>query len=72
MLCAPFYTMLCTCLVKTLYGINYNNNTLTVLAKIYLLLITILTSQFLSMMRVTDMVKVRLDEGFRHGEGETL
>ncbi len=26
MLCAPFYTMLCTCLVKTLYGINYNNN----------------------------------------------
>ncbi len=26
MLCAPFYTILCTCLVKTLYGINYNNN----------------------------------------------
>ncbi len=26
MLCAPFYTMLCTCLVKTLYGVNYNNN----------------------------------------------
>ncbi len=26
MLCAPFCTMLCTCLVKTLYGINYNNN----------------------------------------------
>ncbi len=22
-----FYTMLCTCLVKTLYGINYNTNT---------------------------------------------
>ncbi len=29
MLCAPFYTMLCTCLVKTLYGINYNNNNKT-------------------------------------------
>ncbi len=26
MLCVPFYTMLCTYLIKTLYAINYNNN----------------------------------------------